>query len=212
MNICSQLHTVFNQLPHHHFPFDEKRIPLNGIYILFEKGKIAHNTNRIVRVGTHNGDGRLPSRLKSHFIKENKDRSIFRKNIGRALLNKASDPFLEQWELDITSREARENYQNKVDNNKQKQVEHQVSEHIQQNFWFVVFPITKKEDRLFWESRIISTVSWCNECRPSENWIGLHSPKEKIRESGLWLVNELKKQPLSENEFNYLKDFIIQNK
>lgn len=212
MNICSQLHTVFNQLPHHHFPFDEKRIPLNGIYILFEKGEIAHNTNRIVRVGTHNGDGRLPSRLKSHFIKENKDRSIFRKNIGRALLNKASDPFLEQWELDITSREARENYQNKVDNNKQKQVEHEVSEYIQQNFWFVVFPITKKEDRLFWESRIISTVSWCDECRPSENWIGLHSPKEKIRESGLWLVNELKKQPLSENEFNYLKDFIIQNK
>jgi len=212
MNICSQLHTVFNQLPHHHFPFDEKRIPLNGIYILFEKGEIAHNTNRIVRVGTHNGDGRLPSRLKSHFIKENKDRSIFRKNIGRALLNKASDPFLEQWELDITSREARENYQNKVDNNKQKQVEHEVSEYIQQNFWFVVFPITKKEDRLFWESRIISTVSWCDECRPSENWIGLHSPKEKIRESGLWLVNELKKLPVSENEFNYLKDFIIQNK
>lgn len=119
---------------------------------------------------------------------------------------------MEQWELDITSREARENYQNKVDNNKQKQVEHQVSEYIQQNFWFVVFPITKKEDRLFWESRIISTVSWCDECRPSENWIGLHSPKEKIRESGLWLVNELKKQPLLENEFNYLKDFIIQNK
>lgn len=212
MNICSQLHTTFNQLPHHHFPFDEKKMPLNGIYILFEKGEMAHNTNRIVRVGTHNGDGRLPSRLKSHFIKENKDRSIFRKNIGRALLNKVRDPFLEQWELDLTSREGRENNQLKVDFDKQKQVEHQVSEYIQQSFWFVVFPVSKKDDRLFWESRIISTVSWCDECRPSENWIGLHLPKDKISESGLWLVNELKKQPLSENEFNYLKDFIIQNK
>jgi hypothetical protein len=212
MSTCSQLHTVFNQLPHHHFPFDEKQIPLNGIYILFENGEITHNTNRIVRVGTHNGDGRLPSRLKSHFIKENKDRSIFRKNIGRALLNKVSDPFLEQWELDMTSRETRENFQNKVDNYKQKQVEHQVTQYIQQNFWFVVFPIDKREDRLFWESRIISTLSWCNECKPSDNWLGLHSPKEKIRESGLWLVNELYKQPLSENEFNYLKDFLIKIK
>jgi hypothetical protein len=212
MSTCSQLHTVFNQLPHHHFPFDEKQIPLNGIYILFENGEITHNTNRIVRVGTHNGDGRLPSRLKSHFIKENKDRSIFRKNIGRALLNKVSDPFLEQWEIDLTSHEARENFQNKVDNYKQKQVEHQVTQYIQQNFWFVVFPIDKREDRLFWESRIISTLSWCNECKPSDNWLGLHSPKEKIRESGLWLVNELYKQPLSENEFNYLKDFLIKIK
>lgn len=212
MNICSQLHTIFNQLPHHHFPFNEKVMPLNGIYILFEKGEMAHNTNRIVRVGTHNGDSRLPSRLKSHFIKENKDRSIFRKNIGRALLNKAKDPFLENWELDLTSREAWNYYQHQVDFDKQKQVEHQVTEYIQQNFWFVVFPIVKKEDRLFWESRIISTVSWCHECQPSETWLGLHSPKEKIRESGLWLVNELNKQPLSENEFNYLKDFIIERK
>ena len=212
MSVCPQLHTLFNQLPQHHFPFDAKKISSNGIYILFEAGEVAHNTNRIVRIGTHNGVGKLVSRLKSHFIKENKDRSIFRKNIGRALLNKVSDPFLEQWELDLTSREARENFQYKVDIIKQKQVEHQVTEYIQQNFWFVVFPITKKEDRLFWESRIISTVSWCNECRPSRTWLGLHSPKEKIRESGLWLVNELNKQPLSENEFNYLKDFIIQNK
>ena len=96
MNFCPHLHTLFNKLPHHHFPFDAKKIPLNGIYILFEFGEIAHDTNRIVRIGTHNGDGNLPSRLKSHFIKENKDRSIFRKNIGRALLNKSNDPFLEQ--------------------------------------------------------------------------------------------------------------------
>jgi len=30
-------------------------------------------------------------------VNENKDRSIFRKNIGRALLNKDNDPFIEQW-------------------------------------------------------------------------------------------------------------------
>lgn len=209
MNFCPQLHTLFNQLPHHHFPFNEKVIPLNGIYILFEKGEAAHDTNRIVRIGTHNGDGNLPSRLKSHFIKENKDRSIFRKNIGRAILNKSNDPFLEQWEIDLTSREAKVNLQHKVDLIKQKQIERLVTEYIQKSFWFVVFPVEKREDRLLWESRIISTVSSCNECRPSENWLGLHSPKDKIRESGLWIVNELYKQPLSAEEFDQLKGMVF---
>ena len=45
-----------------------------------------------------------------HFVKESKDRSIFRKNIGRALLHKAADPFLAEWELDRTSRAARERH------------------------------------------------------------------------------------------------------
>ena len=39
---------------------------------------------------------------------ENKDRSIFRKNIGRAILNKNQDPFLGQWELDLTTRKAKD--------------------------------------------------------------------------------------------------------
>jgi hypothetical protein len=74
--------------------------PLNGIYILFEKGETAHDTNRIVRVGTYPGDKQLRSR--QHFLVENKDRSIFRKNIGRALLRRGQDPFLPLWELDRT--------------------------------------------------------------------------------------------------------------
>jgi len=78
------------------FPFCEDQIPLNGIYILFEKGELAHNTDRIVRIGTHTGINQLRSRLKQHFIVENKDRSIFRKNIGRALLNKNHDDFINQ--------------------------------------------------------------------------------------------------------------------
>lgn len=101
MNICNETHQLFNQLPLHHFPFDARRIPSNGIYVLFENGELAHRTHRIVRIGTHNGDGNLSSRLKSHFIIENKDRSIFRKNIGRAILNKAKDSFLEEWGLTI---------------------------------------------------------------------------------------------------------------
>ena len=98
---CEKLHKFFNNMERLKFPFDENKIPLNGIYILFEKGEKAHDVDRIVRVGTHTGQNQLRSRLKQHFINENKDRSIFRKNIGRALLNKNKDPFLEQWECPL---------------------------------------------------------------------------------------------------------------
>jgi len=88
------------------------------------------------------------------------------------------------------------------------QVEHWVTETIQQNFSFVVFQVDDKEKRLRLESRIISTVSWCNECGPSPNWLGLHSPKRKIRESGLWLVSELWKEPLSSEEYAAMDEFL----
>jgi hypothetical protein len=141
IEVCPELHRILDRLPHHHFPFDDALIPLNGIYILFEDGEKAHGTNRIVRIGTHTGKGQLRSRLKQHFILENKDRSIFRKNIGRALLNKEKDPFLEKWELDLTTRTAKENFGFQIDHEKQMQVEHQVSDYIQSHFWFVVFPV-----------------------------------------------------------------------
>jgi hypothetical protein len=203
---CKLLHQWFNSLKRSRFPFNEEDIPLNGIYILFEKGEFAHNTNRIVRIGTHTGDNQLRSRLKQHFIKENKDRSIFRKNIGRALLNKNKDSFLEQWDCCLTSRKSREEYKGLVDFNKQKEIEKKVTEYIQDNFSFVVFQIEEKEKRLEIESKIISTVSLCNECKPSKNWLGLLSPKEKIRKSGLWLVNELYKEPLSDKDMEDLRD------
>lgn len=81
---CNKIHQWFNRLPKFSFPFNEQEIPENGVYILFEKGEFAHDTDRIVRVGTHTGKNQLRSRLLQHFIKENKDRSIFRKHISRA--------------------------------------------------------------------------------------------------------------------------------
>jgi len=192
-------------MPKHSFPFNEEDVPLNGIYILFEKGEFAHGTNRIVRIGTHTGNNQLRSRLFQHFLNENKDRSIFRKNIGRALLNKDGDSFLEQWELDLTTRNAREKYSSLVDFGKQKEIEKRVSKRIQDNFAFVAFQIDERKRRRHFESRIISTVSLCDECKPSKNWPGLFSPKARIRKSGLWLVNELWKTPVSDKDLEELK-------
>ena len=207
-NFCEELHKIFNDMKKYKFPFNEQEIPKNGIYILFEKNEFAHKTNRIVRVGTHTGQNQLLSRLQQHFLNENKDRSIFRKNIGRALLNKGKDHFLKQWEIDLTTKEAKDTILASIDLNKQKQVEKQVSRYIQENFSFVVFPVDSEEKRLEIESKIISTISLCENCKPSASWLGLFSPKDKIKESGLWLVNELYKSPLADKEIEELKRII----
>jgi len=206
--ICNEIHGIFNDLKEYSFPFNDKEIPKNGIYILFEKGEKFNDLKRIVRIGTHTGNNQLQSRLKQHFVKENKDRSIFRKNIGRALLNAANDSFLGQWDLDLTTKVNKEKYSEQVDFEKQQSIEKKVTEYIQNNFSFAVFEVLDKQQRLRIESRIISTVSNCRNCKPSENWLGLSSSKQKIKDSGLWLVNELWKQSLSENELTELRRVI----
>jgi len=208
---CNIIHQWFNGMKKFKFPFDKQEIPENGIYILFEKEEFAHSTNRIVRIGTHTGQNQLRSRLFQHFLKENKDRSIFRKNIGRALLNKDNDSFLEKWELDLTTRNAKDQHSDSVNFDKQKEIEKRVTKFIQDNFSFVVFQIDDKDKRLYFESRIISTVSLCEECKPSENWLGNYSPKEKIRKGGLWIVNELWKTPLNDEDMIELKQLLSVN-
>jgi hypothetical protein len=205
---CDTLHHWFNAMERHHFPFDESRIPSDGIYVLFEKGETAHGGDRIVRIGTHTGEGQLRSRLRQHFVSENKDRSIFRKNIGRCLLNREGDPFLGDWELDLTTRNAKDKHASAIDSSKQAAVERDVTKRIQETFSFVVFEVKEKERRLELESKIISTVSLCDECLPSKNWLGSSSPKEKIRDSGLWLVNELYKEPLSSGDMERLHELL----
>ena len=216
---CKKLHEIFNKMKRFRFPFDESKIPENGVYILFEKGELAHDGDRIVRIGTHTGETQLLSRLKQHFIKENKDRSIFRKSIGRAILNKIGDPFLCDWEKDLTTKEARNQFRN-IDLEKQKEIERKISKYIQENFSFGIIPVENKEQRLELESKIISTISLCQECKPSENWLGINCPSEKlqtrrvyenclkIKNFGLWNVNELKKQPLTKKEIEVIHSLI----
>jgi hypothetical protein len=208
IDICERLHLFFNGRQRFRFPFESNDIPKDGIYILFESGEKAHLGDRIVRVGTHTGRGQLRSRLKQHFLVENKDRSIFRKNIGRALLAKTNDPFADSWELDLTTSPSKQKNKHLVGCDQVRKIEGDVSRYIQGNFSFAVFEVRDKEDRLRIESKIISTVSLCPKCKPSQTWLGLFSPKAKIRESGLWLVNELYKDALSTNELGQLEKML----
>ena len=141
-------------------------------------------------------------------MNENNDRSIFRKNIGRALLNRDGDEFLKFWELDLTTRKAKDEFLDLVDMEKQRDIEKQVSDYIKDNFSFVVFEVRDAEERLVLESRMISSVSLCEDCGANGDWFGLSSPKKKIRDSGLWLVNELYKTPLSDEDFDRVENLI----
>lgn len=204
-HICHSLHHLLRGLPVCRFPYQESQIPKNGIYVLFEGGELAHGTDRIVRIGTHTGNNQLRSRLKQHFLNENKDRSIFRKNIGRCLLKQDNDPFLAFWELDLTTSAAKAVHAGKIDFKKQSEIERRVSEYIQGHLRFVAFEVRDKDRRLELESKLISTVSLCGDCGPSAEWLGRLSPNSKIVLSGLWQVNELRKTPLTLDELQELR-------
>ena len=164
--------------------------------------------DRIIRVGTHTGENQLFSRLNQHFLKENKNRSIFRKNIGRSLLHKENNPYSKEWEYDTTSREGKEKYAKFLNLELEKELEKKISSYIHENLSFVIFEVKTKEKRLFWEERIIATLSKAanrGEIKPSDKWLGNFSPIEKIRNSGLWLVQGLDKEGLTEEEFEKLK-------
>ena len=203
-NACRFIHDLAGSFERHRFPFEPGRIPESGIYLMFEAGESAHGTDRIVQVGTHTGKRRLGSRLREHYT-PNKDRSILRKNIGLALLRESGDPFLEKWKLDLTSGQARRKHGPLIDFKRQEAIEEAVTDRIRRAFSFVALPVEDRDDRFRLKAGIISTLSLCGGCRPSERWLGRWSPRSKIRESGLWLVQGLYKEPLSEDEISELR-------
>ena len=206
--LCHKMYNWIHTLPRYSFPFEKETIPKNGIYILFEKGEKYNQFDRVVRIGTHNGQDNLPKRLTEHFITENKDRSIFRKNIGRAILNRDNDSFIHEWNIDLTAKVAREEYKEKIDLNYIKNIEKKVTDYIQNYFSFVIIEIAEKEERLYYEKKLISLFSNCKFSYPSNEWLGNYSPKKKIRESGLWQEQELWKKSLTGKEM----DMLINNK
>jgi len=103
-------------LPIIKFPFDKGTLPERGIYFFYEEREKSDHGNglntRIVRIGTDKKDN-FRFRISEHFlINESKmnfnqyqpkpsDRSIFRKNIGRTILNRAKNDYLDYGRLTL---------------------------------------------------------------------------------------------------------------
>jgi len=224
-DLCKWLHEQLEQLPLIKFPFTLEQLPENGIYFFYERDEIwGHGGNklRIVRIGTHK-DGNFRSRVKEHYLLDESkmnfdrdmpkpsDRSIFRKNIGRALINRNGINYLQTWEIDFTTRENRQLYGNIRDIDIERRIELMITTTLRERFYFRFIIIDSQLERMGskgLESSLIGTVASCKLCKPSDNWLGKHSPKKEIRESGLWLVQHLKANGISENDKETILDAI----
>lgn len=196
---CQHLHDRLSRLPRLGRE-DMTRVPDNGIYVLFEKGERAHGVDRIVGIGTHKGQNNLAARVREHLDAPNKDRSIFRKHVGRCLLAKEGDPFLDQWQLDLTTRHARTMNGHKVDQVRLKEVENDVTRYLTENFSFSVLRFDSTVERLHCKKSLLSTIFHCSRCGPSETWLGKFHPTQMVRESGLWNMQGLRGPELSLEE------------
>jgi len=199
------LHRLLNSLPRLDWNMISNIPYQNGIYIMFEKGQSYHGMDRIVRVGTHRAQDRLKARLKDHFVKEDANGSIFRKNIGRAFLKMTGDSYLKIWELDTSKTDVARDNAHLIDEQKESKLETRISDYLRENITFVCFPVKTEVERLRLEEGIISTLNKQQDFDPSDDWLGLQSPISEIRDSALWNRQGLDGQPLSEDEFESVK-------
>jgi len=226
---CKWLHEALKKLPLIKYPFKLELLPLSGIYFFYEEGEIwGHGDKklRIVRIGTHRGNN-FRNRISEHFlINERKmyfdksnpkpsDRSIFRKNLGRALLNRNKDHYLKTWERDFLPRDNRARYGDSRNIEKEKSIERQITEILRNRFFFRFIIIENEDERIGskgLESKLIGTVSGCTRCKPSVSWLGNYSPKEQIRTSGLWLTQHLNAEGITNEDVLVIEKLIQKTK
>jgi hypothetical protein len=212
--LCKRLHEQLERLRLFAFPFALNELPDNGIYFFYEQGECwGHGGTkpRIVRVGTHR-DGNFRTRIAEHYLLNERkmnftkdqsaphDRSIFRKNIGRCLLSRTKDPYISIWELDFMKRAVCEAHRDSRNISREAEIEGEITRILREQFSFRCIEVAAQVHRMGSEGlerALIGTLASCGECQPSSQWLGKYSPKQKICNSGLWLVQHLKADPLS---------------
>lgn len=198
------IHQIVNEMPRFTWDKINDLTFTNGIYIIFEKGESYYGLDRIARIGTHKAEGRLKARLKDHYIRKNKDGSIFRKNIGLALLNKEEDPYLKIWQLNTSKPKIKKEYKEKLNLEYKKKIEERVSNYLREETSFTCFEVTCKEERLRIEEGIIALLNNSKDFKSSYKWLGNYHPDQEIRESNLWNKQGLRGQALDREEIKNL--------
>ena len=169
--------------------------PERGLYFFFEPGEMRPDftTARVVRVGTHavsrGSRTTLWSRLRAHRGTTNGTGnhrgSIFRLHVGAALIRKSADHVVfPSWGKGASaSRQIRAG---------EAPLEKMVSEHIGKMsvLWISVEDEAgPASDRAYLERNAIALLTGADS--PSKNWLGSHSVREEIRESGLWNLDHV---------------------
>lgn len=172
-------------------------LPFNGLYLFFEAGqKVAIKSkeyNRIVRIGINEKPNNFRSRIRGHY-NENIEGSVFRENIGWALLESRGKKPLETY---ITKK----NYRKQ---NSGGALETEISDYLSKAFTYKAFRIdydklATYEDIMIAAFRIYYQWKTFKKELDMGNWLGVHSYslQNKIKRSGLWnsegviLISEL---------------------
>jgi hypothetical protein len=114
--------------------------------------------------------------------------------LGGAILSRDSNPYLSVWNLDFTTRKTRDLHGAKRDLELEAKVEREVSDVIQRTFSFRYVEIADEKIRMGSTAptrKLIATVASCESCQPTHDWLGLHSPVERVRQFGLWQVQHV---------------------
>ena len=129
---------------------------------------------RIVRVGTHIKQDNFQKRIRCHY-NGNKNGSVFRKHLGGAIIarDNQNDPRLSSWLAKGT------NF---------PETEGRVNELLRKDFGFRRVRVDDPNERLRFEKCLIATLSGCEYCRHSANWLGIHAKDPRIEQSGLWNI------------------------
>jgi hypothetical protein len=173
-------------------------INLNGIDVFFEKGEKAHGGDRIVRIGCNDKPDNHVRRIGEYFSPFSTTwNSSFCNDVYRAFVRKevGDTIFGKQWET--WKKRLKRLKECGFETASEEALEIAV-EYMRNKMSFVVFNIDFiKIQKL--KAKLINTVSTCDCCSPSDNWIGKYAIRqkstkdtEKIRKSGLWqTINNL---------------------
>jgi len=126
-------------------------------------------------------------------------------------LNKAKDPYLKVWDLDLMTAEARRRYASLRNITKEKEIELAVTRQLRERFSFRVLAVNHQDERmgaLGLEAACIGTLAGCTHCRPSKLWLGRCSPIEKIRNGNLWLIQHVGAPGLTEQQQGRLRGLV----
>lgn len=205
-NLYPYIHKFFNQQKRYYFPYDRMELinvtDKNGLYVLFEEGEKYTDFDRIVRIGSHDGDDRLVKRLKDHFLSSKQRNSIFRKHIGRCLLSQNNDNYLDAWNKPFKKIVDKERYKDIVDLKYEQKYESLISNHIQNSLTFTLIPKVYdkiKRDRI--EEGLISILNQSSDKSSSDSWLGSFHPDKRIRNAKIWNIEYLNGVPLTKDEF-----------
>lgn len=213
MDLYDQIHEFFNQQQRFSFPYDKAEVKqitdLNGLYILFEKGESYIGFDRIVRIGSHDGENRLIKRLKDHFLASKQRNSVFRKHIGRCFLTIKNDKYIHSWNKPFKKKIDKERFKDAVDLEYEKKYEKLITNYICDNLSFTLIPkVYSKCKRDEIEEGLIASLAQSPKRTSTENWLGNYHPDNRIKNAKIWNIEHLKGEPINQEQFEELKNEI----